>query len=114
MSISIGRKPARWRGDDEGWSEENQPTGPEGGELAEDSQAAEDSLLAAALLGHPGGPSTSPMEDSMLKITPRQLAIFLRTWCWRTLAFDLGWRIHMRSQEHEDGDALEQPAVMSP
>ena len=103
-----------WRGDDEGWSEENQPTGPEGGELVEDSQAADDSLLAAALLGHPGGPSTSPMEDSMLKITPRQLAIFLRTWCWRTLAFDLGWRIHMRSQEQEDGDALEQPAVMSP
>ena len=52
----------------------------------------EEQLLANALAGHPGG-RAGPTGDSTT-ITPHQLQVFLRTWIWRTLAFDLGWRLH--------------------
>ena len=52
----------------------------------------EKELLAGALAGHPGGPAEDTGDSTT--ITPHQLQVFLHTWIWRTLAFDLGWRLH--------------------
>lgn len=52
----------------------------------------EEQLLANALAGHPGGEAGRAGDSTT--ITPHQLQVFLRTWIWRTLAFDLGWRLH--------------------
>ena len=51
----------------------------------------EEELLVTALADHPGG---AVRTGDATTITPHQLQVFLRTWMWRTLAFDLGWRLH--------------------
>ena len=48
----------------------------------------EEELLVTALADHPGG---AVRTGDATTITPHQLQVFLRTWMWRTLAFDLGW-----------------------
>jgi|EP01043_Picozoa_sp_COSAG02_P031268 hypothetical protein len=55
-------------------------------------ESEEKELLAEALAGHPGGVVEHTGDSTT--ITPHQLQVFLRTWIWRTLAFDLGWRLH--------------------
>lgn len=66
------------------------------------AEAEEESrLLDEALAGHPGAgsaagaglPAFAPAANGTT-VTPQQLLVFLRTWMWRTLAFDLGWRLH--------------------
>ena len=71
--------------------------------MADARAAAEEEsrLLGEALAGHPGAgsaagasfPAFAPAANATT-VTPRQLMVFLRTWMWRTLAFDLGWRLH--------------------
>ena len=76
--------------------------GPEGAKSHRQAAAAaadkkaEDALLAKALSGHPGagGGGGASGRGNATTITPHQLQVFLRTWMWRTLAFDLGWRLH--------------------
>eukprot|EP01043_Picozoa_sp_COSAG02_P010265 COSAG02_NODE_358_length_23882_cov_25.508683_5_plen_130_part_00 len=52
----------------------------------------EEELLVTALADHPG--AAVQRTGDATTITPHQLQVFLRTWMWRTLAFDLGWRLH--------------------
>lgn len=60
--------------------------------VGEMKELEEEKLLVTALADHPGG--AVPRTGDATTITPHQLQVFLRTWMWRTLAFDLGWRLH--------------------